>query len=420
MSETTLSRSAAPRRERLPLSGLLALSTAVFITVITESLPAGLLPGMRAGLGVGEAAMGQAVTVYAIGTALTVIPLSALTAGWGRRPVLLTAMAGFVAANTVTALSDDYALTMAARFVAGTAAGLSWALMVGYARRLAPKGMEGRAIAIVMSGIPLALALGVPVGTFIGGVLGWRESFGVMSALAVLSIVWIALAVPDFPGQRAESRTPVLRAAVIPGVPAIMAVIAVYVIAFNVLYTYIAAFLERFGMGGSVDRVLLVFGLASIASIWITGAHIDRRLRHLTIAAAALTGAAAAALAVFAEAPALVYVAVALWGLGHGGVPTLLQTAAGQAGAKAADTVQALVVTLWNAATAAGGALGGLMLVRFGPLSLAWTVVAAGVLILLVAVSGRRHAFPARSAVAERGPVPASDLPDRADLRDLA
>nr|BFF26639.1 hypothetical protein GCM10025732_46040 [Glycomyces mayteni] len=217
MSETILSRSAAPRRERLPLSGLLALSTAVFITVITESLPAGLLPGMRASLGVGEAAMGQAVTVYAIGTALTVIPLSSLTAGWGRKPVLLLAMGGFVAANTVTAVSQDYALTMGARFVAGMAAGLSWALMVGYARRLAPKGMEGKAIAIVMAGIPLALALGVPAGTFIGGALGWRESFGVMSGLAVLSIAWITLVVPDFPGQRAGARTPVLRAAVIPG-----------------------------------------------------------------------------------------------------------------------------------------------------------------------------------------------------------
>ncbi|SDL24112.1 Predicted arabinose efflux permease, MFS family [Glycomyces sambucus] len=397
MSQTTLSPSGAPPRERLPVSGLLALSTAVFITVITESLPAGLLPGMRASLGVGEAAMGQAVTVYAIGTALTVIPLSALTAGWGRRPVLLLAMAGFVAANTVTAVSTDYLLTMGARFVAGMAAGLSWALMVGYARRLAPKGMEGRAIAIVMAGIPLALALGVPAGTFIGGFLGWRESFGVMSALAVLSIVWITLAVPDFPGQRSGQRTPVARAVAIPGVAAVLAVIAAYVVAFNVLYTYIAAFLERFGMGGAVDRVLLVFGVASIASIWITGAQIDRRLRRLTIGAAVLTAAAATLLAVAAESPVLVYVAVALWGLGHGGVPTLLQTAAGQAGAKAADTVQAVVVTLWNAATAAGGALGGLLLVQFGPLSLAWTVAVLGVPVLLVALGARRHAFPSAS-----------------------
>lgn len=396
MTETTLPGPAADTAapERLPVFGLLALSTAVFITVITEALPAGLLPGMHASLGVSESAMGQAVTVYAIGTALTVIPLSTLTAGWGRKPVLLIAMAGFVVANTVTALSSDYVLTMGARFVAGMAAGLSWALMVGYARRMAPPALQGKAIAIVMAGIPLALALGVPVGTFIGGALGWREAFGVMSALAVAAIVWISAIVPDFPGQRPEHRVPVLRAAVIPGVPAIMAVIAVYVVAFNLLYTYIATFLDRAGLGGSIDRILLVFGLAAIAGIWGVGAHIDRRLRALTIATLALTGIAAAALAVFAEQPALVYVAVALWGLGHGGLPTLLQTAAGQAGAKAADAVQALVVTLWNAATAAGGALGGLVLAWHGPVALAWLMAALTVPIVVLAVLSRRHAFP--------------------------
>ncbi|THV26534.1 MFS transporter [Glycomyces paridis] len=375
---------------RLPLSGLLALATAVFITVITESLPAGVLPAMGADLGVGEPAMGQAVTVYAVGTALTVIPLAHLTAGWGRKPVLLLAVGGFVAANTLTALSTDYTLTLAARFVAGAAAGLSWALMVGYARRMAPPAMQGKAIAIVMAGIPLALALGVPAGTFIGGALGWREAFGLMSAVALAAIAWIAAVVPGFPGRRAEDRLPVLRAAALPGVPAVLAVIALYVVGYNALYTYIATYLDRFGMGDDVDAVLLVFGLAAIVGIWVVGAHVDRRLRLLTIGATALVAVAAAGLAVGAESPALVYVAVGLWGLGHGGVPTLLQTAAGLAGAKAADTVQAAVVTLWNAATAAGGAVGGVLLAHLGPLSLPWTVALLGVPVLAVVLAARR------------------------------
>ena len=260
--------------------------------------------------------------------------------------------------------------------------------------RLAPEGREGKAIAIVMAGIPLALALGVPVGTFIGDAIGWRAAFGVMTALAVAAIVWIAAVVPDFPGHRAGQRTPVARALRLPGVAAIMAAIAVYVIAYNLLYTYIATFLERFGMAESVDAVLLVFGLASIASIAVTGALIDRRLRALTIGALFLVALAATVLALMAEVPALVFAAVALWGLGHGGVPTLLQTAAGRAAGPAADTVQAIVVTLWNAATAAGGAFGGLLLVWGGPLSLPWSVALLGIPVLLIAVAARRHAFP--------------------------
>lgn len=123
---------------------LLALTTAAFVTVLTEALPAGVLPGMSAGLRVGESAAGQAVTIYALGTALTAIPLAAATSTWPRKRLLLTGVAGFAVANTVTALSADYALTMVARFVAGIAAGVVWALLAGYARRLAPAS-TGRA-----------------------------------------------------------------------------------------------------------------------------------------------------------------------------------------------------------------------------------------------------------------------------------
>lgn len=120
-------------------TALLALTTAAFVTVLTEALPAGVLPGMSAGLGVGESAAGQAVTVYALGTALTAIPLAAATARWPRKRLLLAGVAGFAVANTVTALSAAYPLTMVARFVAGVAAGVVWALLAGYARRLAPR-----------------------------------------------------------------------------------------------------------------------------------------------------------------------------------------------------------------------------------------------------------------------------------------
>lgn len=125
-------------RQRLPMLALLALATAVFVTSLTETLPAGLLPDMSHDLRVSESATGQTVTIYAIGTALTAIPLTAATAGWRRKRLLLTAVAGFAVANTVTALSSVYGLTMVARFLAGVAAGLAWALLAGYARRMAP------------------------------------------------------------------------------------------------------------------------------------------------------------------------------------------------------------------------------------------------------------------------------------------
>lgn len=388
--------SGAGEPRKLPLFALLALATAVFITSLTETLPAGLLPQMSSDLGVSESATGQTVTIYAIGTALTAIPLTAATAGWRRKRLLLAAMAGFAVANTVTAVSSDYALTMVARFVAGVAAGLAWALLAGYARRMAPVHLQGKAIAIAMAGIPVALSLGVPAGTFLGTAVGWRVAFLVMTALTVVLLVWISAAVPDYPGQERGARPAMLRALKVPGVAPVLFVTLVFVLAHTILYAYIATFLDDIGLGGSTDLVLLVFGAASLLSIWIVGAQIHRRLRLLTVVSTLLVAVASALLAVLSDSTALVYVAAALWGLGWGGVPTLLQTAVADAGGEQADAAQAMLVTLWNVAMAGGGIAGGILLDGIGSDSFPWTVLLLLAPVLAVVVFARAHGFPVK------------------------
>lgn len=380
---------------KLPLRPLLALATAAFITVLTEALPAGVLRGMSAGLGVSESATGQLVTVYAIGTVAAAIPLSAATSTWSRKRLLLIGVAGFAVGNTVTAVSSAFPVTLAARFVAGVAAGVVWALLAGYARRVAPDHLRGKATALVMAGIPVALSLGVPAGTFLGGALGWRAAFWAMTALAVALIAWVVAVVPDRPGQPRGGRVPIARTLALPGVAPVLVVTLVFVLAHTILYTYIAAYLARLGLADRVDAVLLVFGVASVAGIWVVGAHVDRRLRALMIAAAVLFAVAVTALAADLAVAPLVYVAVALWGLGFGGVPTLLTTAAGDAGGEAADSAQALLVTLWNAAMAGGGVAGGLLLDRLGAGSLPWSALVLLVPALAVIVTARAHGFPA-------------------------
>ncbi|MBV2156650.1 MFS transporter [Kitasatospora sp. SUK 42] len=384
--------------QKLPMFALLALATAVFITSLTETLPAGLLPAMSRDLHVSESATGQTVTIYALGTALTAIPLTAMTAGWHRKRLLLTSMVGFAVANTVTAVSSVYGLTMVARFVAGVAAGVAWALLAGYARRLAPAHLQGRAIAVAMAGIPVALSLGVPAGTFLGKLSGWRVAFLAMTVLTVLLLAWIAAAVPDFPGQERGERPKMLHALRVPGVVPVLFVTLVFVLAHTIIYAYIASFLDDLGMGGNTDLVLLVFGAASLASIWIVGAQIHHRLRALTVACSVLVAVAAAVLAVLADNTALVYVAAVLWGLGWGGVPTLLQTAAGEAGGESADAAQAMLVTLWNVAMAGGGVIGGVLLDVSGAGSLPWSVLLLMVPVIAVVVIARSHGFPAKRA----------------------
>lgn len=380
---------------RMPVASLLALAMAAFITILTEALPAGLLPQMAQGLAVSEAWVGQTVTVYAIGSLVAAIPLTAATQGVRRRPLLLAAIGGFAIANTVTTLSASYALTLAARFVAGVSAGLLWALLAGYAARMVPEQQKGRAIAIAMVGTPLALSLGVPAGTLLGNLLGWRMCFGIISLLALLLMGWVRLKVPDFAGQPAGKRLSLRQVFTLPGIRPVLFVVLAFVLAHNILYTYIAPFLVTAGMVDRTDVVLLVFGVTSVAGIWIIGVLIDRYLRRLTLESTILFGAAALTLGVAGGDPVAVYAAVGAWGLAFGGAATLFQTALARSAGDAADIAQSMLVTAWNAAIASGGIVGGVLLDRFGVGAFSPALLVLLLVTLLVAWSARDRGFPA-------------------------
>ncbi|RIQ33726.1 MFS transporter [Bordetella avium] len=383
------------RPERLPIGALLALAMAAFLTILTEALPAGLLPQMARDLAVSEAWVGQTVTIYAMGSLVAAIPLTAVTQGIRRRLLLLAAIGGFVVANTVTTLFVSYMTIMVARLLAGVSAGLLWALLAGYAARMVSPHQRGRAIAIAMLGAPLALSLGVPAGTLLGQWVDWRICFGAMSVLALMLMLWIRLQLPDFPGQGAGRRLPLGAVLCLPGVRSVLFVVLAFVLAHNILYTYIAPFLASQGMAGRADLVLLVFGLASLLSIWIIGARIDRHLRGLTLASTALFGLAALMLGVAGGAPALIYLAVAVWGLAFGGAATLFQTALAQAAGDAADVAQSMLVTAWNVAIAGGGLAGGLLLERLGVAAFSPALLLLLILAWMRIWAGRHHAFPA-------------------------
>ncbi|RJU09605.1 MFS transporter [Xanthomonas campestris] len=381
--------------DTLPIAALLALAMAAFITILTEALPAGLLPQLAHGLQVSEAWVGQTVTIYAIGSLVAAIPLTAATRGLRRRPVLLMAIAGFVAANTVTAVSSSYPLTLLARFLAGVSAGLVWALLAGYAARMVPAHQRGRAIAIAMVGTPLALSLGVPAGTFLGQLVGWRMCFASMSGLAVLLLLWARVALPDFPGQAPGQRIALARVVRLPGVRPVLCVVLAFVLAHNLLYTYIAPFLAAAGMGARTDLVLLVFGMTSLLGIWCVGVLIDRHLRMLTLASTAVFGLAAGALGMTGDVPAVVYIAVAAWGIAFGGAATLFQTALANAAGDAADVAQSMLVTAWNSAIAGGGLVGGVLLQRYGAGAFAPALVVLLVATFVVVWRARQHGFVA-------------------------
>lgn len=379
--------------ERLPLGALLALAMTGCICIVTETLPAGLLPQISSGLEVSSALAGQMVTVYALGSLLAAIPLTIATQGW-RRNVLLLTIVGFLLFNSITAWSSHYDVTLIARFFAGASAGLAWSLLAGYARRMVAPDLQGRAMAVAMVGTPIALSLGVPLGTWLGALVGWRTTFGLMSILTLVLIVWVVVKVPDYPVQTSSQRIGLRRVLFTPGVRPVLAVVLTWMLAHNMLYTYIAPFVASAGLGNEVDIVLLVFGLAALVGIWMTGRLVDRHLRNAVLASLATFAAISLLFGLFSQSVVVVYAGIFVWGLSFGGAATLLQTALADAAGEGADVALSMNVVVWNSAIAAGALTGGVLLDQVGVGVFPWVLLALLLAGLWIVFSARTHGFP--------------------------
>ncbi len=247
-------------------------------------------------------------------------------------------------------------------------------------------------MAVAMVGVPLALSLGVPLGTFLGGLVGWRGSFLILSALAVMLIGWIIVKVPDAPGRTGDNRPSLTGVIRTKGVLPILLVILAWMTAHNILYTYIAPFSTA--SQSRVDLVLLAFGISSLIGIWVVGRWVDRMLRLMVLASIGSFALTAVLLSIAGEQSIAVYLGAVVWGLGFGGAGAMMQTASADAAGDGVDLAQAMVTTAWNLAIAAGGAIGGALLTQGGTSMLPPTVAILALLAFVIALAARRYAFP--------------------------
>ncbi len=391
---TTTTAVTPARSDRLPWAALLVMSLMGFLLITTETMPAGLLPQISAGLATSEGTAGQLVSAYALGTVIATIPLVALTRGMRRKPVLLVGILGFLLVNTVTALSSEVVLALVMRVLAGAFSGLLWGMLAGYARRITAPALAGRALAVASIGTPVGLAVGTPFGSWLGTTVDWRWSFGTLSVLMAVTLVLAAVLVPDALGQPAESHLPVARVLTIPGVALVLAVILAWMVAHNTVYTYISSYLRSAGVPLSVDVALLTFGVAALGGIAVTAALVDRMLRRLLLLSIGLFATAGVVLLVGQPSVAAVVIALVCWGLGYGGAATQLQTAVSEASGENADVANSMLGVAFNLAIFAGGVLGAALIGSRANILLPAVMVLLPLIALAIAAAARRTAFP--------------------------
>ncbi|MFI2212314.1 MFS transporter [Streptomyces sp. NPDC020141] len=244
------------------------LGFATFAIGTDEFVLAGVLPELGEDLGVSVATAGQVVTVFALTCAVLAPILATVTARRPRRGILLLAVAVYLAGNVATALAPTFATVLLAQMVAAAGAGLFVPTAAVTAAALVPPDRQGRAIAAVTTGFTAATALGAPIGTALGGSLGWRSTMWFVAGLAVLGLIGLRLLVPArISAPAAES----LKERVAPLKDRrVLAILATTLIGFTAVYmpyTYIAVVFEP-ATGGSGDRLaVLMFTLGVVGTL---------------------------------------------------------------------------------------------------------------------------------------------------------
>lgn len=383
------------------MPSVFALAMGGFAIGTTEFMVMGLLPQVADGVDVSVPTAGHLISAYAVGVVVGAPVLAFFGARLPRRGLLIVLMAAFAGANVLSAVAGSYGLLLLARFLCGVPHGAYFGVASLVAASLAPRGREGRAVAMVMIGLSVANVVGVPVVTWLGLQVGWRSAFWVAASLAVLTAVLVTCFVPPTPGDAEATGRRELRLFAEPQAWLTLLAGAIGFGGMFALYSYIAEVVTEVGglADGAVPVFLLAFGLGMVAGTYVAGPLADwsvfRSLLGSSLAMAVLLlSYAALAPAGWAALPAAFLVAVASSVL----VVTLqlrLMSVAGQAQTLGA----AMNHSSLNIGNALGAWLGGLVIAAgwgYRAPSLVGVVLAlAGLTVLLLsAVVHRRTVVP--------------------------
>jgi predicted MFS family arabinose efflux permease len=283
---------------------LVWLALGTFATGTESFMIAALLPGLARDLSVTIAAAGQLMTAFGLTYALSSPVLSALSAGIGRRNLLLFSMTAFALANFFASTATGFWQLLGARVLLAAAAGLYVPSASALAGAVVAPDRRGTALAIVNGGTSIAVALGVPLGAMVGHTLGWRMTFVGVGIMATLAVGGLLFGIPRGIDKGLTAPSIRERLAVVRQVPLLIGFLmtTLWATGAYVVYTYFAPFLTAVtGIDGAhIGVAFFIWGVSAVAGLFLGGPLSDRfgsrtvmipALALLTLAFAGLSAA---------------------------------------------------------------------------------------------------------------------------------
>ncbi|MEU9840246.1 MFS transporter [Actinomadura sp. NPDC048032] len=350
-----------PDKTRWPAVCVVALGT--FLLVTAEQLPIGLLTSVESALSVSEGTAGLMVTVPSIvaGFAAPLVPM--VVRSLDRRILLVGLMTLMTLANLGSALAPTFAVLVGSRVLVGIAIGGFWAVAAGLAVRLAAPADVPRATAVIFGGVGAANVFGVPLGTLVGDLTGWRIAFSSLSALALVTLIALPAVLPRLVASQAVRPELLMEQLRNPGVR--VGIIATVLLVFGhfAAYTFVSPALQK--LSGIDERyvgpLLFGFGAAGMIGNFVAGSALSRRVHRSVLTIAVAMTAAMPLFLLLGRTATGGALLLIVWGLAFGGVSVGLQTWMIKTAPQAVEAASSLWVAVFNLSIGFGALAGGVI-----------------------------------------------------------
>jgi predicted MFS family arabinose efflux permease len=373
------------------------MALGAFALVASEFMPVSLLTPIAGDLRISEGQAGQAISVSGAFALVTSLVIASLAGRRDRKRLLLALTLLMIVSGTVVAFAPNYAAFIAGRALIGVAIGGFWSMSAATAMRLVPDSQVPRALAIVNGGNALATVVAAPLGSFLGGIVGWRWAFFCVVPVAAIAFGWKLVSLPPMKAAQHAAPGNVLKLLARAPVALGMAAVSVFFMGQFALFTYLRPFLETVTQVGTtaLSLMLLAIGVAGLVGTVLIGAFLKHGLYRTLVVTPLLMAAIAVALVWCGASAAATTALLALWGLTGTAAPVGWWTWLARTLPHDAEAGGGLMVAVVQLAIALGATTGGVLYDLHGyratfAMSAALLVCAAALAFVAGRVAARR------------------------------
>lgn len=345
-------------------SGIFAMTLCVFALIASEFMPVSLLTPIARDLSVSEGLAGYGIAISGAFAVLTSLTIARLAGSLDRKTLLLLLTALMCVSGLIVGSASNYSVYMLGRALIGVVIGGFWSMSAAVAMRLVPKASVPRALVIFNSGNALATVIAAPLGSYLGGVIGWRGAFYCLVPVALLALVWQWLSLPSMPThERAGPSGSVLALLKRPIVILGMLAVGVFFIGQFMLFTYVRPFLESVSRVNvtTLSMILLGLGVSGFIGTVLIGAFLKRNLYRPLIVIPLLMAVIGVGLVMFGTSLPAVFALLALWGLFATAAPVGWWAWLAESLPNAAEAGGGLMVAVIQLSIALGSTAGGVL-----------------------------------------------------------